>query len=59
MIGFNPTPELKELLTHHHATHQSNHHINQLKTQITRKLTNCHCQSQVIEPKFSDSDGVS
>ena len=25
MIGFNPTPELKKLLTHHHNKHQSIH----------------------------------
>ena len=50
MIGFNPTPELKGLLTHHHAKQQSKHHMNQLKTQITRKLTNRHCQTQNIEP---------
>jgi hypothetical protein len=25
MIRINPTPELRELLTHHHRTHQSKH----------------------------------
>ena len=25
MIGFNPTPELRELLTHHHKRHKNIH----------------------------------
>ena len=36
MIGFNPTPELKELLTHHHKTHKSIHI--QAKTQLQIKI---------------------
>ena len=45
MIGFNPTPELRELLTHHHRRHKSNHIHTKLKLQIKSKLTQKrHCR---------------
>ena len=43
MIGFNPTPELMELLTHHHKTHKSIHLHTKHKLQIkskTHEITN-------------------
>ena len=40
MIGFNPTPELRKLLTHHHGKHQSIHIQTKLKLQIKRKTHN-------------------
>ena len=43
MIGFNPTPELMELLTHHHKRHKSIHlqANNQLQIKSkTHEITN-------------------
>ena len=45
MIGFNPTPELKELLTHHHNKHKNIHIQPRTQLQIKRKtheITHCH-----------------
>ena len=45
MIGINPTPELRELLKHHHKTHKSNHiqAKHQLQTKRkTHEIIHCH-----------------